>query len=94
MIDKKEYMSDPKAKTIDGFIEGLQILSVFVKNKKLSDKIEKFLKNESFTLSAEHDIIYIHVDSDVLPLETPIGLKLSSLGFHINIDNECWAYFT
>jgi hypothetical protein len=76
------YMSDPTSKSIKGFIEALNIFSQY------ADKGE----DERFFFGAEHDIIYMCVDTKVLHPNSPAGIRLRELGFHI--DDEDWAYFT
>ena len=77
-----EYMEDPRAKTVAGFIAGLAILSKYM---------EKGIE-QSFFCGGEHDIIHFYVDADKLPNDSDDGRALSRLGFHT--EDDSWAYFT
>jgi len=79
------YLKDPKAKTLEGFIEAIQI---FAKHKKLG-------LAEPYVFSAEHDVIYTNIDEEELPEDSEDGKRLSMLGWHVSSDIEgSWAYFT
>jgi hypothetical protein len=80
MLDN--YMKDPRAKTLEGFIVALQIFSKYT---------EKGLQ-ESFALQGEHDVIYIWVEKDQVSKEDAV--LLVSLGWHVDEDGPNWAYFT
>ncbi len=79
----KRYNKDPKAKSVEGFIEGLQILSKYMNNG-----IET-----KYFCGAEHDILYTYAENPP-DRESEDGLRLSELGFHWNEDCEGYAYFT
>jgi hypothetical protein len=79
----KRYMKDPMSKTVEGFINGLHILSRYME----ADLGTKFF------FGAEHDIVYIYTDGNPSQL-TSDGLRLSELGFHWDKDTEQWAYYT
>jgi len=80
---EKRYMTDPMAKTVDGFARGLFILSKYMKD----DTSTKYF------CGAEHDIIYIYTENPP-DAESEEGLRLSELGFHWNEDCEGYAWFT
>ncbi len=85
----KIYGTDPKSKSVAGFIEGLQILAKYMK-QGLDTK---------FFCGGEHDVIYFYAEQDEnylskLSKESEDGLRLSALGFHFDEDVENWSYFT
>lgn len=45
-------------------------------------------------LCAEHDIIYLPVHADDVPLDSALGYKLDELGLFIDSDTDSWAMFT
>lgn len=78
------YMKDPRAKSVEGFIEGLGILA-----KHMEDGLA-----ETFFCGAEHDELFIYVSGEALPEESEDGLALVRLGFHYSEDADSWSYFT
>lgn len=78
------YMSDPRAKTFEGFCAGLMILA----------KHSKDGMSRKFGMGAEHDIITVYVSLDDLPADSEDGLALIALGFHTEEDSGNWGYFT
>ena len=79
------YLKDPKAKTLGGFIEAINI---FARHKSLGLK-------ESYFFNAKHDILYAGIDNDELPEDSEDGIKLVMLGWHVDSDIEgSWSYFT
>jgi len=82
MNDNDNYMDDPRAKTVEGFIVALKIFA------KYMEKGEK----RAFFCGAAHDELFIYADG---PLESSEdGVLLTALGFHFDEDAECWRYFT
>ena len=78
------YLSDPRAKSIEGFIAALQIIAKH-KPKGLSEK---------YFCGAEHEVLYIYDCGESIPPGSDDGNALESLGFHFDGDAETWAYFT
>lgn len=76
------YKSDPRAKSVEGFIAGLTILSRYMA-KGLA---------ETYFMGGEHDVIHIYVDIEDCPDDSEDGQKLSALGFHCGDDG--WEYWT
>ena len=76
------YMSDPDAKTLRGFIRGLEICA-----KYMPDGI-----NAKWALGAEHDVIWVYASTTDLLEDSEDGRSLTSLGFHV--DGGCWAFYT
>jgi hypothetical protein len=76
------YSTDPRAKTPEGFIAGLEILARYM---------EKGLQTKWF-MGGEHDVIYIYVSLDDLTPESEDGQMLQRLGFTPN--EETWGYTT
>lgn len=74
----------PEANSIEAFMKGLEILSEFM---------PQCMKSK-FQFSAEHDILHVHVSTDVLREETEKGKILSSLGFHACKSTGYWSYYT
>jgi hypothetical protein len=83
MDNDDEYMKDPRAKTVEGFVAGLGILAKYM---------EKGMQ-ESYFCGGEHDAIHIYVELEDLPEDSEDGLALVRLGFHAS-DADNWAYFT
>lgn len=77
-----EYMSDPDAKNVKGFVRGLTLLSNYM-DKGLA---------QPFFCGAEHDCFHVYVGADKLPEDSEDGRILRSLGFHV--EDGGWAYFT
>lgn len=80
------YMTDPRSKSIEGFIAGLTILSKYMKGGL----------REKYAFGGEHDIIHIwgDVTLEIVPPDSEDGLALSALGFHPEEDLDQWAYYT
>lgn len=76
------YMSDPKAKTVSGFIEALTILAKYMREG---------MDAAHFT-AAEHDILYVMTQEE-LEKNSSDGHRLIALGWHLD-DDGSWAYFT
>jgi hypothetical protein len=81
-MSDETYMTDPRAKTIEGFIVALQIFAKYTK-----DKLQ-----ESYFCGAEHDVLYMYVDTDAVSEED--AALLDKLGWHKDESAETWAYFT
>lgn len=86
---EKIYGTDPKSKSVAGFIEGLQILAKYMK-EGLDTK---------YFCGGEHDIVYFYMDTPSdeeggLTSESSDGLRLSALGFYLDKDVDNWAYNT
>lgn len=81
-MSEDNYMKDPRAQTVDGFVEGLKILSQYMKDGM----------SQSYFCGGEHDIIHIFVGLDECEPDSINGQILRSLGFHT--ENDGWAYFT
>ena len=79
-----DYMKDPRAKSVEGMIAGLTILSGYLKDGMAT----------TYFSGAEHDEIFFYVSPDDLPEDSPHGIELQRLGFHACEDAETWAYFT
>jgi hypothetical protein len=87
-----DYMRDPKAKTVAGFMEALTILARYM---------EKGMEQPFFT-AAEHDVLYVHTESDkstddwtARPAKgSADGKRLRELGWHFDGESDGWAYFT
>lgn len=62
-------------------ITGLQIL-------------EKYLNRglHGFDVAAEHDIIYVHIEADLVSEED--AAQLTSLGWHVSSTSHTWAAYT
>lgn len=79
------YMSDPKAKTVEGFIEGLTILAQYA---------EKGMAHK-YGFGAEHDVIHLWLTPlGAVPEDGQDGRRLQALGFHADEDMDQWQYFT
>ncbi len=78
------YNSDPRAKSLEGFIAALEILA-----KHESEGLQT-----KYSLDAQHDIIYAGPSINDIPEDSQDGILLQALGWHANEDEECWAYFT
>jgi len=83
MMNDESYMRDPMAKTVNGFIEALEILARYMKDGK----------ERKFFCGAEHDEIYFYTENGPDELSDD-GVRLSELGFHFEEDAEGWVYFT
>ena len=77
-----EVVDDPNCDTVQGFIDSLHIFAKYMK-KGFATK---------FFLCAEHDILYVQVNSDDCPEDSDDGQKLLSLGWHV-CDFDNWAMF-
>lgn len=77
-----DYMRDPRAKTIEGFIVGLTLLSKYMKDGM----------KETCALGGEHDVIWFSVSTEQLLEESEDGKLLVCLGFHT--EDDTWQYFT
>lgn len=75
---------DEKWKTIEGFIEALQIIARYNK-----DGLKK-----KFLLNAEHDILYTDTDIETPTEDSEDGKRLDALGWHYDKSVDSWAYFT
>ena len=71
------------SKTVTAFIEGLSILTKYMKDGD----------NQSYFLGAEHDQIWIYTEESPGQL-TADGQRLDQLGFFYDDDIECWSYYT
>ena len=78
------YTTAEEAKSVKGFIEGLQILAKYMP-KGMDTK---------FFLGAEHDILYLGISTEDIGPKSEEGKRLSALGFHIDSDLGDWAFFT
>jgi len=78
----EELPEDPRSKSVEGFIAGLMILAPY---------FDKGMK-EVYFMSAEHDIVHLHVDEDKCPEDSDDGRVLVSLGFMMH--DYGWAYYT
>lgn len=76
------YMEDPRAKTVGGFIAALEILAKYLEEGT----------DTKYFINAEHDCLYSDVSDKDCPEDSEDGCLLTALGWHI--DEECWAYFT
>ena len=81
-MDSDEYMKDPRAKSMEGFIAGLAVLA-----RHMGWGLQ-----QKFPFGAEHDVFHIYVGTEKLPEASEDGLALVRLGFHVEDDG--WAYFT
>lgn len=72
-------MADQNRNTVAGFLEAMTLLG-----EHMPEKLQT-----KFFLSAEHDIICAHVDSEMLPEDSPAGQRLQELGWFY--DGEGWA---
>jgi hypothetical protein len=81
-VNQDEYMKDPQAKSVAGFIVALNILA-----KYMPDGLD-----ESHFSNAEHDIFAVNVGVDVVTQED--ADKLNRLGWHPSSEWDSWAYFT
>lgn len=79
-----DYMKDPRAKSVEGMIAGLTILSEYLKDGMAT----------KYFCGGEHDIIYFYVSLEDLPKESPHGVELQRLGFHADDDADAWGLFT
>lgn len=68
---------------------------------KLSDWIKSFEifaryfpggYKENYCFSAEHDIIFVHLTTDQIPVDSKDGKALDKLGWHIE-DDVSWARY-
>lgn len=82
-MSDEDYMKDPRAKTVEGFIAGLTILSKYMKGGM----------KESYFCTAEHDEFFVFVELDELPEDSEDGIALQRLGFHASSADN-WGYFT
>ena len=80
----KQYMKSADAKSVVGFIKGLNLLA-----KHMEDGVDT-----KFFLGAEHDVIYVYTEEGEPKKDSLDGIGLSELGFHYDEDVEGWAYFT
>lgn len=80
--DNDDYMKDPRAKSVEGFVAGLTILSAHM----------EWGMQQKFFCGGEHDIIHIYVGDDALAEDSDDGRALAKLGFHV--EDGAWAYFT
>lgn len=72
------------ANSPEGWVETFEILAKYMSNGMQT----------KFFLEAEHDVIYSHISADDVPANSEDGLRLVELGWHLDSDIECWAYFT
>lgn len=82
-MSEDNYMKDPRAKTVEAFIAGLNILAKYMKCGL----------QESYFCTAEHDEIFIFVGLDDCPPVSDDGIELQKLGFHASSADN-WGYFT
>lgn len=78
------FMSDPRSKSVEGMIAGLQILAKYMPNKE----------QQKFFFQAEHDEVFFNVEVTSLEEDTEDGRALVALGFHVSGDVDQWAWFT
>jgi hypothetical protein len=76
------YNSDPRSKSIEGFIAALQIFAVYLKDGMQG----------KYMFNADHDCIYINVDSEAV--SDAHAKALDALGWHVSSESDTWAYFT
>jgi hypothetical protein len=76
------FLTDPRAKTVEGMIAGLTILATHM---------EKGMQ-ERYFCGGENYVLHIYVRVGDCPEDSPDGQKLRALGFHTEDDG--WAYFT
>ena len=76
------YMTDKRAKTIDGWIASLEIFKRHhLKGGEGSNIFE-----------ADHDIIWGPL-VDVVSQKSPDGIELCKLGWHIDDEHDHWCIF-
>lgn len=75
------YMTDPRAKTIEGFIAALEIFMKYMD------------KSESNFFTASHDVITGPSIDETCSEDSEDGKMLIKLGWHLEED-EWWSYFT
>lgn len=80
----KDYMSDPKSKSLNSIIEAFHIFA-----KHLKEGMDT-----KYTLQSEHDVIYMNLDGDDIAEDSVDGLRLQAIGWHLDSDGSCWAMFT
>lgn len=79
------YMSDPRAKSLAGFIAGLEIMA----------KHHKDGLGAKWAFGAEHDCVHLWVcDLDALPEDSDDGRALTALGFIADEDLDQWQWLT
>jgi hypothetical protein len=84
MMSSDNYMDDPRAKSVEGFIAGLNIFAKYW---------EKGLAS-TYQFGASHDIVHIFdVGLDKCPEDSEDGQALRALGFHADEDLDSWGYF-
>lgn len=76
------YMKDSRAKSVEGMIAGLTILSGYLKDASAT----------KYFCGAEHDVLYVYVSPEDCPEDSAHGIELQRLGFHA--DDDAWGYFT
>jgi hypothetical protein len=81
MNEDEIYMTDPRAKTIEGFIAALEIFLKYMD------------KTESSFLHASHDLITGPSIEETCVEDSENGKILLKLGWHVE-EGEYWAYFT
>lgn len=82
-MTEDDYMKDSRAKTVEGFIAGLTILSKYMKEGM----------QESYFCTAEHGEFFVFVGLEECPEESEDGISLRLLGFHAS-EADNWGYFT
>lgn len=88
------YLKDPRARTIEGWIAALQIFSKYVGG------LQAYLP-----VCAEHDILFLPAfppaigrtggdEYQFAPEHEEDAKTLRGLGFHWSSEGDCWAKFT
>lgn len=78
------FFKDPRAKSVEGLIAGLQILAKYLENGL----------QEKYFSGAEHDIIYFWVSREQLPEDSEDGKALFALGFKVDHSAGNWCMVT
>ena len=78
-----QYLTDPRARRIDGWRASLDIF------EKHLDK-----NQETWILAtADHDIIFVCFDIKDIPPDSEDGKLLNTLGWHVDHESGGWAMF-
>jgi hypothetical protein len=84
-MSDSNYNSDPRAKSAEGFIVGLNIFAKYW---------EKGLATRYF-MGGEHDEVTIYnLSLEDIPLKSEDGQMLDALGFFADESEDCWKFFT
>ncbi len=79
---EEHYIKEDK--TLNNFIEGLQIL-------------KKYMKKDTYVLQGEHDAIFVYTNNLPENFENSVEeIRLAELGFLLaeDIDEQTWRYYT